>query len=114
MKKKSFDIGIYIYHRVFRGEHCPKDDQEMKEGAIVAVLHPMNNVDPAGLYCFGVDKDSRATKTLVKKNLRFKRVITSNYEHESGMEYAQEIQAKLNVALAYLIMLDGKQLEIAA
>ena len=112
--KKPFDIGIYVYHRIFRGDMCPSDDTQMKEGSIVAVLHPMNNVDPSGLYCFGVDKDSRNTKTLVRKNLRFKRVVTSNYEQEPGMEYAQEIQAKLNVALAYLITLEGKQMEIAA
>jgi hypothetical protein len=66
------------------------------------------------MYCFGIDKDSRDTKTLVRKNLRFKRVVTLTWEQELGMEYAQEIQAKLNIALAYLITIDGKQLEIAA
>jgi len=112
--KKPFDIGIYTYHRVFRGAQCPQDDQQMKEGAIVAVLHPLLNVDEKNLYCFGIDKDSRATKTLVRKNLRFKRVITTNFEQEPGMEYAQQIHAKMNVALAYLITIEGKQLNIAA
>lgn len=112
--KKSFDIGIYSFHRVFRGEMCPQDDQEMKEGAIVAVLHPLLTADPNNLYCFGIDKDSRDTKTLVRKNLRFKRVQTLSWKQEAGMDYVQEIQAKLNIALAYLILLDGKQLEIAA
>lgn len=86
----------------------------LKEGAIVAVLHPLLNVDPDNLYCFGIDKDSRNTKTLVRKNLRFKRVMSLTWEQELGIEYPQEIQAKLNVALAYLITLEGKQLEIAA
>jgi len=86
----------------------------MKEGAIVAVLHPLLNVDPENLYCFGIDKESRATKTLVRKNLRFKRVITCTFDQELNTDYAQEIQAKLNVALAYLITLEGKQMEIAA
>lgn len=105
MKKqngKPFDIGIYTFKRQVMGAICPEDDQKMKNGSVVAVLHPMQTVDPGGIYCFGVDKDSGDTKVLCKKNLRFSKAITLSYTPEPLMTAHQETWVKLNAVLTFL------------
>ncbi len=101
-EKKPFDLGIYQFHRTIAGPICPKDDLEVKDGEIIAVLHPLRNVDPHNLYCFGIVKSTGQVKTLVRKNLKFKQVKTLTYEREILESYAQEIHGKLNVAIQFL------------
>ena len=109
---KPFDIGLYTFKRQVMGFLCPEDDQQMKDGQIVALLHPIQKVDPQGLYCFGVDKESGDTKTLCRKNLRFSKVITLRMKTENSMTAHQIVWAKLNTALAYLKN-QSKQLAIS-
>ncbi len=110
--KKPFDIGIYTFHRTIAGPHCPADDQRAKEGEVFAVLHPQLTVDPANLYAFGVSKLDGSTKTLVRKNLKFSKIITLNYMHEELMSHEQEIWAKLNGAVDYFRASEAQQLAI--
>lgn len=98
---KTFDIGLYTFKRQVMGVICPEDDQAMRNGQLVAVLHPFQTVDPKNLYCFGVDKETGDTKTLVRKNLRFRRVVTLELDAQP-MDAVQETHAKLNAALDYL------------
>ena len=102
MKPETFDIGLYTFKRRIMGLLCPEDEKQMKDGQIVALLHPVQNVDPTGLYCFGVDKESGDTKTLCRKNLRFSKIITLRVEIEKSMSAHEIVWAKLNTALAYL------------
>lgn len=105
---KQFDIGIYTFRRQVAGPICTQDDQKTENGSIFAVLHPMQRVDPAGVYCFGVDKASGDTKSLVRKNLKFNKVVTLQFEQEGVRNSVEEVHAKLNAALDYLK--DGKQM----
>lgn len=109
--KKPFDIGLYTFKRRVMGLICPEDDQQMKDGAQLALLHPVQTVDPSGIYCFAVDKQSGDTKTLCRKNLRFNKVITLSFERTDCMTSHEETWAKLNATLKYLQAQD-KQLEL--
>jgi hypothetical protein len=100
-EKKNFDLGIYQFHRTIAGPIC-KDDQEVKDGEIIAVLHPLKKVDPDDMYCFGILKSSGKVMTLVRKNLRFKKVLTLSYERKVLESYAEEIHGKIHVAQNYL------------
>lgn len=100
--EKQFDIGLYTFKRRVMGLLCPEDEKQMKDGQIIALLHPIQNVDPTGLYCFGVDKESGDTKTLCRKNLRFSKIITLRVEIEKSMSAHEIVWAKLNASLAYL------------
>ena len=100
-EKKNFDLGIYQFHRTIAGPICPKDDQEVKDGEIIAVLHPLKKVDPDDMYCFGILKSSGKVMTLVRKNLRFKKVLTLSYERKILESYAEEIHGKIHVAQNY-------------
>jgi len=100
-EKKNFDLGIYQFHRTIAGPICPKDDLEVKEGEIIAVLHPLKKVDPDDMYCFGILKSSGKVMTLVKKNLRFKKVLTLSYERKILESYAEEVHNKIHVAVKY-------------
>jgi len=99
---KQFDLGLYTFKRRVMGMICPEDDQNMKDGQLVAVLHPVNKVDPMGLYCFAVDERSGDTKTLCRKNLKFNKIITLRVKIENSMTAHEIVWAKLNTALAYL------------
>lgn len=110
--KKPFDIGIYIFRRTIAGPQCGKDDQQTKEGSVFACLHPLQNVDPSNLYCFGVSKQDGATKTLVRKNLKFSKIITLEFQKEEFMSHEQEIWAKLNGAVQYFRTVEAEQLAI--
>jgi len=101
-EKKPFDLGIYQFHRTIAGPICPKDDLQTKDGEIIAVLHPLKKVDPDNLYCFGILKSSGKVLTLVKKNLRFKKVLTLTYEREQLESYAQEVHGKIQASVKYL------------
>lgn len=107
---KQFDIGIYTFHRQVAGFICPEDDQKTENGQVFAVLHPMQKVDFKGLYCFGVDKASGDTKTLVRKNLRFNKVVTLQFSQDGITTSFEEVHAKLNAALNYLK--GGEQLSV--
>jgi len=109
-EKKNFDLGIYQFHRTIAGPICPKDDLQVKEGEIIAVLHPLKKVDPDDMYCFGILKSSGKVMTLVKKNLRFKKVLTLSYERKILESYAEEVHGKIHVAQNYLET--SKQLSI--
>ena len=108
---QQFDLGLYTFKRRVMGLLCPEDEKQMKDGQIVALLHPFQNVDPTGMYCFGVDKESGDTKTLCRKNLRFSKIITLKVEIEKSMSAHEIVWAKLNTALAYLKQ-SSKQLSI--
>ncbi len=112
--KKQFDLGIYTFHRTIAWPLCPKDDQLTKEGDVFGILHPLQTVDPSNLYAFGVSKLDGSTKTLVRKNLQFKRVITLEYIREEFMSHEQEIWAKLNVAVDYFRAAEARQVSIEA
>ena len=99
---KPFDLGLYTFKRQVMGPICPEDDQKMRDGQLVAVLHPTRRVDPNGIYCFGVDQESGDTKTLVRKNLRFIKVVTLKFTREPSMTAVEETHAQLNVALTYI------------
>ena len=101
-EKKNFDLGIYQFHRTIAGPICPKDDLEVREGEIIAVLHPLKKVDPDDMYCFGIVKSTGRVMTLVRKNLKFKQVLTLSYERKSLESYAEEIHGKIHVAQNYL------------
>ncbi len=101
-EKKNFDLGIYMFHRTIAGPICPKDDLEVKEGEIIAVLHPLKKVDPDDMYVFGILKSTGKVMTLVKKNLKFKKVLTLSYERKILESYAEEIHSKIHVAQNYL------------
>jgi len=101
-EKKNFDLGIYQFHRTIAGPICPKDDLEVKEGEIIAVLHPLKKVDPDDMYCFGILKSSGRVMTLVRKNLKFKQVLTLTYERKALESYAEEVHGKIHVAQSYL------------
>jgi len=101
-EKKNFDLGIYQFHRTIAGPICPKDDLQVKEGEIIAVLHPVRKVDPDNMYCFGIIKSTGKVMTLVRKNLKFKQVLTLSYERKSLESYAEEIHGKIHVAQNYL------------
>lgn len=111
--KKSFDLGIYTFHRTIAGPLCPKDDQLTKEGTVFACLHPLQNVDPSNIYCFGVSKLDGSTKTLVRKNLKWSKIVTLTYIKEDFMSHEQEIWAKLNAAVAYFKEANPPQLAIS-
>jgi len=110
--KKQFDLGIYIFHRTIAGPMCPKDDLLTKEGTVFAILHPLQTVDPSNLYAFGVSKLDGATKTLVRKNLKFSKVLTLHYIQEEFMSHEQEVWAKLNVAVDYFRASEARQASI--
>jgi hypothetical protein len=112
MKKVNFDLGIYLFRRQVSGPICPEDDRRTTNGEVIAVLHPLQNVDPSGLYCFGISKSDRNTKTLVKRNLKFSKVITLSFERQMFMTAVEEVHAKLNVAVKYLSQ--GEQLALQA
>lgn len=99
---KPFDLGLYTFKRQVAGPLCPPDDQKMKDGQVVAVLHPTRRVDPNGIYVFGVEQESGDTKTLVRKNLRFVKVVTLKFTREPLMTAVEETHAQLNAALAYV------------
>ena len=99
---KTFDLGLYTFRRQVAGPICPPDDQKMRDGQLVAVLHPTRKMDPNGIYVFGVDQESGDTKTLVRKNLRFVKVVTLKFTLEPAMTAVQETHAQLNAALAYV------------
>ncbi len=101
-EKKPFDLGIYQFHRTIAGPICPKDDLEVKDGEIIAVLHPLRKVDPDNMYCFGILKSSGKVMTLVRKNLKFKKVLTLTYERKILESYAEEIHGKIHVATKFL------------
>jgi len=109
-EKKNFDLGIYQFHRTIAGPICPKDDLQTQNGEIIAVLHPVKKVDPDNLYCFGINKATGQVLTLVKKNLKFKQVLTLSYERGSLESYAQEIHGKIHAAQNYFQT--NKQLSI--
>lgn len=110
MQTVKFDIGVFTFRRQVAGLICPDDDQKTQNGAVFAVLQPFQNVDPKGLYCFGVDKASGATKTLARKNLKFNKVVTLKFTRDGLMTSVEEVHAKLNATVAYFRK--GEQLEI--
>lgn len=104
----KFDLGIYSFHRLIHGEMCA-DDAKVQEGSILGLLHPLQTVDPQNLYCFAVEKCSGEVRQLVRKNLRFKKVLTLSCDVDQGKEV--ELHAKLNAA--YRFMTDStKQMQI--
>lgn len=109
---KQFDLGLYTFKRQVSGPLCPQDDRLAKNGEVVAVLHPMQNVDGSGLYCFGVAKSDLATKTLVRKNLKFSKVITLSFNKDTTHSQVEEVHAKLNAAVIYLKSQEGGQLQL--
>lgn len=110
MQTVNFDIGVFTFKRQVAGLICPDDDQKTQNGAVFAVLQPFQTVDPKGLYCFGVDKQGGTTKTLVRKNLKFNKVVTLKFTRDGLMTSVDEVHAKLNAAVAYFRR--GEQLEI--
>ncbi len=108
---KSFDFGLYTFHRQVAGFICPQDDQKAQNGEIYAVLHPMTKVDCHGLFCFGVSAQDYYTKTLARKNLRFTGVHSLPLPEDSGQ---LELHAKLNAVVKYLRTRAGAQLPIPA
>lgn len=98
---KQFDVGIYTFRRQVAGQICPPDDQKTKNGSIFAVLHPMQTADPKGLFCFGVSKDDLNTKTLVRRNLKFNKIVTLSFSKDGVSTDVEEIHAKLGAAVAY-------------
>lgn len=109
---KPFDLGLYTFKRQVNGPICPQDDLQTKNGEVVAVLHPMQNVDPSNLYCFGIAKSDSNTKTLMRKNLKFSKVITLSFERAMFMTATDEIHAKLNEAVRFLKTQAGDQLPL--
>lgn len=107
---KQFDVGIYTFRRQVAGPICPEDDRKTINGSIFAVLHPMQTADPKGLYCFGVAKSDLDTKTLVRKNLKFNKVVTLTFSKDGVNTDIEELHAKLNAAVTYFK--DGEQLQI--
>lgn len=107
---KQFDIGIYTFRRHVAGPICTPDDRQTADGAVFAVLHPLQKVDPGGIYCFGIDRATGDTKSLVRKNLKFNKVITLQFEQEGITTSFEEVHAKLNAALNYLK--GGEQLSV--
>jgi len=105
----KFDLGIYSFHRLIHGPVCA-DDSKVKESSILGVLHPLTTVDPANIYCYAVDRSSGEVRQLVRKNLRFKKVLTLSCDVEHGREV--ELHAKLNAAYQFL-MDETKQLQLA-
>lgn len=109
MQTIKFDLGIYSFHRLIHGDLCA-DDGKVSEGSILGLLHPLQTVDPQNVYCYAVDRTSGEVRQLVRKNLRFKKVITLSCEVEPLNEVITH--AKLNAAYQFLID-ETKQLQIA-
>lgn len=97
-KKINFDLGIYTFHRILNGGICA-DDHKVREGQALGVLHPLQNVDPANIYCFAVDRETGQVLQLVRKNLRFRKVIqlTCEVGHDEI-----ELHCKLNASYKYM------------
>lgn len=109
-ERKSFDLGLYSYRPTVHGLICPSDEAKLITGQLVAVLHPLRKVDPNGLYCFGLTANAKiGTCTVMRKNLKFNRVITLSFEKPLVSSYLQETHAALNVAQLYLQQCDGVQ-----
>lgn len=109
MQTIKFDLGIYSFHRLIHGDLCA-DDAKIQEGSILGLLHPLQTVDPSNVYCFAVDRSSGEVRQLVRKNLRFKKVLTLSCDIDLGREVS--LHAKLNAAYKFLID-ETKQLQIA-
>lgn len=109
---KTFDVGLYRFKRQLAGPLCTEDDQKAKNGDVFAILHPLSTVDPSGLYCFGIDQKDKNTKSIVRKNLLFTKVITLKYHREPLMSATAETHEKLNVVVAYLNKQAGEQLSV--
>lgn len=101
-QQKQFDLGIYSFAR----KVVSPEDQAVRNGDTVAVLLPMKQADPQGIYCFGVLRSTLQTVTLVKKNLTFRKVVTLHVDREAS--YFEEVHAQLNRAAQYLQ--EGQQL----
>lgn len=99
---KKFDLGIYQFHRTVNGPLCPSEDLELKNGQIVGVLHPISKADPDSMYCFAVKGNDKRVLTLVRKNLRFKKVVTMDWDGDNSLSYAEEIHGKIAIAQKYL------------
>lgn len=112
LMKKQFDIGLFSFKRQVNGSVCPEDDKKLHNGAVLAVIYPVQVVDSKNLYAFGIDRADLSTKTVVRKNLRFTRMITLTYEDEPTMEPFQIVHAKLNAVIAYFQKEKASQLDI--
>ena len=99
MQTIKFDLGIYSFHRLIHGSICA-DDAKVNEGAVLGLLHPLQTVDPQNVYCYAVDRSSGEVRQLVRKNLRFKKVLTLSCQVDKGHEV--ELHAKLNAAYQFL------------
>lgn len=108
MQTIKFDLGIYSFHRLIHGDMCA-DDAKVQEGSILGLLHPLQTVDPSNVYCYAVDRSSGEVRQLVRKNLRFKKVLTLSCELDKENEI--ETHAKLNAAYKFLID-ETKQMQL--
>lgn len=104
----KFDLGIYSFHRLIHGDLCA-DDAKVQEGSILGLLHPLQTVDPSNVYCYAVDRSSGEVRQLVRKNLRFKRVLTLSCNVKEAGEVI--LHAKLNAAYKFLID-ETKQMQL--
>lgn len=102
-ERKSFDLGLYSYKPIYHGTLAHKDEAKIRGGQVVAVLHPMRKADPSGIYCFGLTATpTDGTLQVMRKNLRFHRIVTLSFERQAGATYEQETHQALNTALLYL------------
>lgn len=100
-EKRTFDVGLYTYRPQVHGLICPTDEAKLKSNEPVAILLPMQKVDPRGLYCFGVTSD-KGTLSMMRKNVKFKKTVTLVYEREPLATYTQELHAKLNAVQVFM------------
>lgn len=109
-ERKTFDLGLYRYTPVQHGLICPVDEAKLKTGQVLAVLLPMRKVDPKGLYCFALTNDCKiGTVTVMRKNIKFNRVITLSYQRPELSTYAQETHLAIDTAQLYLQQQPGTQ-----
>ena len=109
-ERKSFDLGLYSYKPICHGLRAAVDEASLHSGQVVAVLHPMRKVDPEGLYCLGLTVDPRSgSVSVLRKNLKFNRVVTLSFEKPVVSDYAREMHLALDVAQLYLSQQPGVQ-----
>lgn len=112
-ERKTFDVGLYSYKPIVHGLICPVDEARLRPGQILAVLHPLRRVDPKGLYAFAVTQDPRlGTLSLMRKNMRFLRVVSLWYYQPVLASYAEQTHLTLNMAREYILRQAGVQVDM--
>lgn len=107
--KIKFDLGVYSFHKVINGPLCA-DEHKLTEGSVLGILHPLTTVDASNLYCFGIHRETQQVMQLLRKNVRFRRIVT--LEVEIG-ENDIETHAKYRKAYEWMIQ-ESKQLNLLA